>query len=285
MVDVFYQDFTKAFDKVPHDILVKKLRTLGIAQITVRWITVWLTDQKQRVAISGESSGWQLVTSRVPQSSVLGLILFINDLEEGLTSLLTKFTDDTKVGTVATTEQQVPQIQKDLDRLRKWAEDNRMAFNAVKYKVLHLGHMNRLALIIMVFVNYGGGKYWFFKHQSWNGLTVADLVFPWFVFIMGTSISLSLNSMLRRGCSKWQLLGKVLWRSLLLFLIGLIVVNPNYCLGPLSWDNLRIPGVLQRLSCTYLVVAVLELLFARPVPENSSLVAKVFEFHLHYLAF
>uniref|UniRef100_A0A8D2LPQ5 Heparan-alpha-glucosaminide N-acetyltransferase n=2 Tax=Varanus komodoensis TaxID=61221 RepID=A0A8D2LPQ5_VARKO len=130
-----------------------------------------------------------------------------------------------------------------------------------------------LALIIMVFVNYGGGKYWFFKHQSWNGLTVADLVFPWFVFIMGTSISLSLNSMLRRGCSKWQLLGKVLWRSLLLFLIGLIVVNPNYCLGPLSWDNLRIPGVLQRLSCTYLVVAVLELLFARPVPENSSLEA------------
>ncbi|XP_042328087.1 heparan-alpha-glucosaminide N-acetyltransferase isoform X2 [Sceloporus undulatus] len=127
-----------------------------------------------------------------------------------------------------------------------------------------------LALIIMVFVNYGGGKYWFFKHQSWNGLTVADLVFPWFVFIMGTSISLSLSSMLRRGCSKWKLLGKILWRSLLLFLIGVIVVNPNYCLGPLSWENLRIPGVLQRLGCTYLVVAVLELLFAKPVPENSN---------------
>ncbi|CAI5789709.1 Hypothetical predicted protein [Podarcis lilfordi] len=130
-----------------------------------------------------------------------------------------------------------------------------------------------LALVIMVFVNYGGGKYWFFKHQSWNGLTVADLVFPWFVFIMGTSISLSLSSMLRRGRSKWQLLGKVLWRSILLFLIGVIVVNPNYGLGPLSWDNLRIPGVLQRLGCTYLVVAVLELLFATPVPENSALEA------------
>uniref|UniRef100_A0A803TPM7 Heparan-alpha-glucosaminide N-acetyltransferase n=1 Tax=Anolis carolinensis TaxID=28377 RepID=A0A803TPM7_ANOCA len=131
--------------------------------------------------------------------------------------------------------------------------------------------LRRLALIIMVFVNYGGGKYWFFKHQSWNGLTVADLVFPWFVFIMGTSISLSLSSMLRRGCSKWKLLGKILWRSLLLFLIGVIIVNPNYCLGPLSWENLRIPGVLQRLSCTYFVVAVLELLFAKPVPDNSTL--------------
>uniref|UniRef100_A0A803T3C0 Heparan-alpha-glucosaminide N-acetyltransferase catalytic domain-containing protein n=1 Tax=Anolis carolinensis TaxID=28377 RepID=A0A803T3C0_ANOCA len=139
------------------------------------------------------------------------------------------------------------------------------------HRLRSLDTFRGLALIIMVFVNYGGGKYWFFKHQSWNGLTVADLVFPWFVFIMGTSISLSLSSMLRRGCSKWKLLGKILWRSLLLFLIGVIIVNPNYCLGPLSWENLRIPGVLQRLSCTYFVVAVLELLFAKPVPDNSTL--------------
>ncbi|XP_072860103.1 heparan-alpha-glucosaminide N-acetyltransferase [Pogona vitticeps] len=138
------------------------------------------------------------------------------------------------------------------------------------HRLRSLDTFRGLALIIMVFVNYGGGKYWFFKHQSWNGLTVADLVFPWFVFIMGTSIALSLSSMLRRGCSKWRLLVKILWRSLLLFLIGVIVVNPNYCLGPLSWDNLRIPGVLQRLGCTYLVVALLELLFAKPVPESSS---------------
>ncbi|XP_075785404.1 heparan-alpha-glucosaminide N-acetyltransferase isoform X2 [Pelodiscus sinensis] len=128
-----------------------------------------------------------------------------------------------------------------------------------------------LSLIIMVFVNYGGGKYWFFKHQSWNGLTLADLVFPWFVFIMGTSISLSLSSMLRRGGSKWKVLGKVLWRSFLLFLIGIIVINPNYCLGPLSWGNLRIPGVLQRLGFTYLVVAVLELLFAKALAESDTL--------------
>uniref|UniRef100_A0A669QH92 Heparan-alpha-glucosaminide N-acetyltransferase n=1 Tax=Phasianus colchicus TaxID=9054 RepID=A0A669QH92_PHACC len=120
-----------------------------------------------------------------------------------------------------------------------------------------------LSLIIMVFVNYGGGKYWFFKHESWNGLTVADLVFPWFVFIMGTSISLSLSSMLRWGSSKQKVLGKILWRSFLLILLGVIVVNPNYCLGALSWENLRIPGVLQRLGLTYLVVAALEILFTR----------------------
>uniref|UniRef100_A0A3P9P0Y0 Heparan-alpha-glucosaminide N-acetyltransferase n=1 Tax=Poecilia reticulata TaxID=8081 RepID=A0A3P9P0Y0_POERE len=120
-----------------------------------------------------------------------------------------------------------------------------------------------ISLVIMVFVNYGGGRYWFFRHSSWNGLTIADLVFPWFVFIMGTSIALSINSLLRGGANRTSLLKKVLWRSSQLFLIGVFIINPNYCLGPLSLDNLRIPGVLQRLAWSYLVVASLDLLVAR----------------------
>ncbi|KAK2519963.1 Hgsnat [Columba guinea] len=143
--------------------------------------------------------------------------------------------------------------------------------SAPRQRLRSLDTFRGLSLIIMVFVNYGGGKYWFFKHESWNGLTVADLVFPWFVFIMGTSISLSLSSMLRQGSSKWKVLGKILWRSFLLILLGIIVVNPNYCLGPLSWENLRIPGVLQRLGLTYLVVAALELLFTRAGAESGTL--------------
>ncbi|KAF7237073.1 Kelch-like protein 26 [Varanus komodoensis] len=68
--------------------------------------------------------------------------LFINDLKEGVTSLLIKFADDTKTGAVATTEEQVLWIQKDLDRLWKWAGDNRMAFSVDKCEVLHLGSRN-----------------------------------------------------------------------------------------------------------------------------------------------
>jgi heparan-alpha-glucosaminide N-acetyltransferase len=48
-----------------------------------------------------------------------------------------------------------------------------------------------LALTIMIFVNYGGGGYFFFNHSVWNGLTVADLVFPWFIWIMGVSMAIS----------------------------------------------------------------------------------------------
>ena len=39
----------------------------------------------------------------------------------------------------------------------------------------------RISLVVMIFANYGGGGYWFFKHSTWNGITVADLVFPWYV--------------------------------------------------------------------------------------------------------
>ncbi|XP_038181656.1 heparan-alpha-glucosaminide N-acetyltransferase isoform X2 [Arvicola amphibius] len=142
---------------------------------------------------------------------------------------------------------------------------------ALPYRLRCVDTFRGLALILMVFVNYGGGKYWYFKHSSWNGLTVADLVFPWFVFIMGSSIFLSMTSVLQRGCSKFRLLGKIAWRSFLLICIGIIVVNPNYCLGPLSWDTVRIPGVLQRLGVTYFAVAVLELIFSKPVPDSCTL--------------
>uniref|UniRef100_UPI00398F72A7 heparan-alpha-glucosaminide N-acetyltransferase isoform X2 n=1 Tax=Pristiophorus japonicus TaxID=55135 RepID=UPI00398F72A7 len=100
-----------------------------------------------------------------------------------------------------------------------------------------------------------------------EGLTIADLVFPWFVFIMGTSIALSLNPAFQANHSRWKLLGKVAWRTAALVLLGIFIINPNYCKGPLSWDTLRIPGVLQRLGLTYGVVAAMELVCGKGWPE------------------
>ena len=99
-VDIIYLDLLKSFDKVSHKRLLSKLKAHGIRGNVLKWIENWLTDRKQRVVINGKASTWTNVTSGVPQGSVLGSLLFliyINDIDEGLTCIISKFADDTKI--------------------------------------------------------------------------------------------------------------------------------------------------------------------------------------------
>ena len=99
-VDVIYLDFQKAFDKVPHQRLILTLNSHGMGNSIINWLEQWLTDRKQRVVVDGEVSSWKSVLSGVPQGSVLGpilLLVYINDLEEGVTGSILKFPDDTKL--------------------------------------------------------------------------------------------------------------------------------------------------------------------------------------------
>ena len=133
-------------------------------------------------------------------------------------------------------------------------------------RVKSLDAFRGLSITIMVFVNYGGGSYYFFNHSPWNGLTVADLVFPWFIWIMGVSLAISTQSQLRNSLPRRKLVLRVVKRSLILICLGLIINSSQ----PSDLSRLRLPGVLQRFGVTYLTVGLTEaLLLPRQYPEEA----------------
>ena len=144
-VDMVYLDFCKAFDKVPHIRLIRKLEALGIRGKVKSWIESWLGDRRQRVCVDGELSDWVKVSSGVPQGSVLGPVLFliyINDLDDGILSKLGKFADDSKLCKGVGSTADVSVLANDLAQLDKWSSKWQMKFNTEKCSVIHLGKNN-----------------------------------------------------------------------------------------------------------------------------------------------
>jgi len=117
----------------------------------------------------------------------------------------------------------------------------------------------------MILVNNSGNEhpYWPLEHAEWNGWTPTDLIFPFFLFIVGVSLVFSFESRLNRGDSRALLLRHTFRRAIIIFAIGLAL---NYSLVlalPSAFPGLRIPGVLQRIGVCYLVASVL-FLYVRP---------------------
>ncbi|MEO8017723.1 MAG: DUF5009 domain-containing protein [Pseudomonadota bacterium] len=117
--------------------------------------------------------------------------------------------------------------------------------------------------IMLMLLNLSPGSWEFnypwLVHAKWDGGTLIDMVAPAFLFCIGVAMPLSLRRRSEKGASKQQLLGHVLWRSLMLIAIGFFLnLYPNF-----DFEHVRIPGVLQRIGLCYGLVGAFMLLTAR----------------------
>jgi hypothetical protein len=138
-------NFKKAFDRVPHKRLLNKIKAHGIDGRVWRWIQSWLTDRQQRVVINGTASEWLPVTRGITQGSVLGPLLFliyINDLDDGILSAVSKFADDTKIAFKVNGIDSLDIIKHDLELVHNWGIRWQMEFNVDKCATLHIGRNN-----------------------------------------------------------------------------------------------------------------------------------------------
>jgi len=147
--DCIYLDFSKAFDRVPHNRLLTKLYNYGIRGDLFMWIKDFLANRIQRVCINNCFSDWSVVSSGIPQGSVLGPVLFtifINDLPTDINSFMKIFADDTKMYNIINNSHV---LQEDLNTLVCWSKKWLLPFNIDKCKVLHYGSHNNKHNYIM----------------------------------------------------------------------------------------------------------------------------------------
>ena len=140
VVDMIYLDFAKAFDKVDHGILLRKLREIGISGNLGIWFYNFLAHRSQYVRLPGGVSDDSMVISGVPQGTVLGPMLFLvlmSDINQNIeVSKIISFADDTRLYTPIYSVDDCDSLQSDLQSVYDWAHSNNMVFNSGKFNHL-----------------------------------------------------------------------------------------------------------------------------------------------------
>ena len=99
-----FLDISKAFDKIWHEVLLNKLKSLGISGNLLNLFRSFLNDRQQRVVLNGQLSDWTPILEGVLQGSILGplhFLIYVNDLPDSLNSLIKLFADETSLFSTA----------------------------------------------------------------------------------------------------------------------------------------------------------------------------------------
>lgn len=138
-VDTIYFDFTKAFDRVPHVSMLRKLHCYGLHNNLVELLKSYLSHRELYVEHQGFESNIFVANSGVAQGSNIGpllFILFVNDLCNVLTSESLLYADDLKIFRIVHNENDCLALQNDIDNLLAWCSRNGLSLNKSKCKVM-----------------------------------------------------------------------------------------------------------------------------------------------------
>lgn len=134
-IHAIYMDLAKAFDRINHSILKKKLENYPISPCLISLILSYLSNRKQIVCLYGEKSECITPQSSVPQGSILSPLLFalfINDLPEQIKSNILLFADDLKLFSIINTTEDARNLQRDIDTIVSWCNRNDLQLNTNK---------------------------------------------------------------------------------------------------------------------------------------------------------
>ena len=139
-IRIIFCDISKAFDRVWHKGLLYKLKSIGIDDTVLKWFESYLSNSRQQVVINGETSDTKYINAGVPQSSILGPMLFlnyINDIVNNISCNIKLFADDTSLYLVVDNEYETAdQLNKDIDSIHQWSQKWLIKFNPDKTEIM-----------------------------------------------------------------------------------------------------------------------------------------------------